>query len=260
MRRIILFGLILVLSECFAQENSFQNKNILQIYETLPVGLFNNDGFEFKYALTQRNGEWFCQSSAGYEMPATVDLRNGFIEISDEGTGGGTNQVQMVLFRKTDGTPIIGVCMGGFNGVFFENKARFYDFVNNNWQDVTEKIFPDIEFSCFLNPGYTGTPNESGTFRWFDYYTCLPRYGLSVELAVNREKIQAVIRENVDFETGELLNGQQRSKMKELVRNIASEKIMVQWEKSSGKFVLQEKTAMPFEKIKEMLQWFSTGN
>ena len=103
-----------------SQENPFLNKNILEIYESLPVRLFNNNGFEYKYLLTRKSGEWFTQSSADYEMPVIVDIANGYIEISDEGTGGGSNFIQVVLFRKMDKTPCVGITLGGFNGIFLK--------------------------------------------------------------------------------------------------------------------------------------------
>ena len=68
------------------------------------------------------------------------------------------------------------------------------------------------------------------------------------------EKIQALIREKVNFLNGEPFDEEQNDLLFELVRNIGYEKILLRWDKEKGTFNFQEKIPMPFEQIEEMLQ------
>lgn len=246
-----------LLLSCSAQQkgHSFQDKNILEVYESLPVSLFNNDGFEFKYELTERDGKWVTNSSADYEMPVVVDIQNGFIEISDEGTGGGSNLVQVVMFRKSDQNPCIGICLGGFNGMFSENNARFYEYINNRWTDVTGKVFPVFEFKSFMNTQYveSNLRENNDIYSVLDYWVRLPRFGLIVESEVNWEKIQAVLRENVNPENGETFDERQQELLRGMINNIMYEKIKIRWDKQNDRFMILEKVPVMAQQINDLL-------
>ncbi len=46
-----------------------------------------------------KNGKWKTKSTAEYEMPIkTIDIKNGYLEICDNGTGGGQFDYKIVLF------------------------------------------------------------------------------------------------------------------------------------------------------------------
>lgn len=63
------------------------------------VDLHNLSGHD---RVSRKGERWVVTSVVDEELPITVDLKNGYLEWSDEGTGGGTRIVQSALFRTAD--------------------------------------------------------------------------------------------------------------------------------------------------------------
>jgi len=129
-------------------------QNIVDYYRSLPESFFaDKDLGNTKYPLLKKDNQWFSKSLGGYEFAPLVDIKNGYIEFNDEGTGGGNNRIQVVLFRKADRSPIIGITKGGFNGFYFDSSTSFYEKKNNSWEK-SPAVFPEIKIERFLNKYY----------------------------------------------------------------------------------------------------------
>jgi hypothetical protein len=102
------------------------------------------------YPLTQENGQWTSVSPDTQEpLPALVDIKNGFIEIVDPGTGGGEWTYRIVLFRMADGNPVIGVTHTFFDGAGLQHTYFFLrpeDSKRLDWTRETIKAVSAFDF------------------------------------------------------------------------------------------------------------------
>ncbi len=109
-------NLILLLILIFTTNIFAQQLTVFDYFEKL----YEDD--KISYKIENIEGEWISQSNAGYEIKAKVDIINGYIEIIDEGTGGGTIKLHVVLYRKKDGSALIAVSEFISDGIFIEQK------------------------------------------------------------------------------------------------------------------------------------------
>jgi hypothetical protein len=129
-----------------------KRKNVLDYYRSL------EPPYSTPYELTQKGDKWLAESSLEMELEATVDLRNGFIEIIDEGTGGGTYHVQVVLFRLAIGNPVIAVSKRAYDGVDATQEYHFLRPEHPDQYDWTEHTLGAISVEDFLELDYAEEP------------------------------------------------------------------------------------------------------
>jgi hypothetical protein len=127
-------------------------KNVLDYYRSL------EPPYNSPYELTQKGSKWVAESSLEMELEATVDLKNGFIEIIDEGTGGGTYHVQVVLFRLANGNPMIAVSKKAYDGFGATQEYRFLRPEHPDQYDWTEHTLGALSVFDFLELDYAEEP------------------------------------------------------------------------------------------------------
>ncbi|MEQ8706247.1 MAG: hypothetical protein RIC19_20105 [Phaeodactylibacter sp.] len=125
-----------------------KRKNVLDYYRSL------EPPYNSPYELTQKGNKWMAESPLEMELEATVDLRNGFIEIIDEGTGGGTYHVQVVLFRLANGNPMIAVSKRAYDGVGATQEYHFLRPEHPDQYDWTEHTLGALSVFDFLELDY----------------------------------------------------------------------------------------------------------
>ncbi len=214
-KQIFIFGLILLSIQAMAQK-----KNVVDYFRLLP------DSLKHYYSLEYKNGKWFTESVAEYQITPVVDIRNGFIEIQDDGTGGGTTTLQVVLYRKKDGSALIGVSYNLFDGVFFENSIFFGEYKNNKWIDLTHKVLPKINLYTFMKSGYK-IPDEIRGYLSVRY--SLPQHGTTI---------------TVDFQYGGIFmycsSDENKKICDEFTKNVKYDSIKLKWDKENTRFVIQK--------------------
>ena len=213
-------------------------QNIVDYYYSLPESFFSDkDLGNIKYSLSKKGDAWFSESLAEYEFAALVDIKNGFIEFNDEGTGGGNVLIRVVLFRKADRSPLIGITKGGFNGFYFESSTAFYKKCNKTWVEAND-VFPAIYFERFLNKHYREfyfdkdkiiAPNLS-------WLTELPQFGTTVNLILNFNKYDFLIESNHNPHKQKPFTEKEQTKLWEIIENISIESFQLKFNKRSGQF------------------------
>ena len=74
-----------------------QPKSVLDYYRLLMPEMLDGTQFEF----TKKGNAWKTISHVTEaELDCTVDLKNGYIKVSDPGTGGGTLTQEIALFKN----------------------------------------------------------------------------------------------------------------------------------------------------------------
>jgi hypothetical protein len=81
---------------------------------------------------------------------AVVDVKNGYIEFTDPGTGGGDLTYQFVLFRMADGAPVIGITKTFFDGAGIDQTYYFLRPEDPKQIDWTDYTLPEIDGFSFL--------------------------------------------------------------------------------------------------------------
>lgn len=150
------------------------------------------------YRVQSKPGGWAVQSPDwGTDIPITVDGPHGFIEIMDEGTGGGSFETQVVLWRQADGTPLVGIGETIFDPPYPETtRLRFFGFDTKLWGNWSTFVWPDVGLEDFL----TGTMSidDLRALRAIrsSVYIRLPQVGLNpvAHLIVRNEEVEAVCR------------------------------------------------------------------
>ena len=244
LQRIISLWKIIILLAIVQISVSGCGQDVVDYYNSLPKTFFSDkDLGDIKYPLYKKGDTWFSQSLADREFNPIVDIKNGYIEFNDEGTGGGNVNTQIVLFRKKDGSPLIGITMGGYNGIYFENSTAFYELKNDAWIK-TNNVFPELKIKRLLNKKYQNlyfkrdgivTPNLTNL-------TELPQTGTTINLHLNFNKYDFLIEANHNPITQKFFTKLEQDKLWEIIDNISIESFQLEFNKTEGKFVVADST------------------
>jgi hypothetical protein len=167
--------------------------SVVDAYEALRASGVAPD---LTYALEMDAGQWVTTSPDwGTPIPVLVDGSNGYVEILDEGTGGGSFETQIVLWRKADGAPLLGIAetahlqpgMGASHVRFFESYA-------GRWEDLTGYVWPQVDLTDFMTDQMSVADLRDLTAIGASVYVDLPQHGLNAEarLTVPDELVRAV--------------------------------------------------------------------
>jgi len=240
--RIRLMGLLFVLFAGFSASINVVQADVVQYYNELQkikhLGLDYPLRREGKQWLTT-NGEWHKA------IPVTVDLKNGYMFFTDEGTGGGNFDTQVVLYRKSDKTPLIGIVENGYDPPYPGHaNVRFFSLDSKNWQNDTVWAWPKISIDDFLTSDMTIADLRAIKAVGAAVYVRLPRKGTSATayLIINEDIAQAVCRGDSSIVVGNVAPYQDYChRLKGRMFN----RIEVLWNKKEGRFLAGEKSRGP---------------
>ncbi|MBZ0216413.1 MAG: hypothetical protein K8F25_07670 [Fimbriimonadaceae bacterium] len=169
---------------------------ILQYYAELQSG----GSAKLEYEIENRDGKWVVKASAWDEyLPIEVDQRNGYIKIVDEGTGGGAEEIQVVLWRLENGVPLIGIAQAIFDdGAPATHTLSFFRKRKGSWWDVTDSVFSPVVPRDFIRVAETPHDRMSLTAIDARVYYELPKTGTTIGayLALKKEMINAVCNDS----------------------------------------------------------------
>ncbi len=244
LQRIISLWKIIILLAIVQISVTGCGQNVVDYYNSLPETFFSDkDLGDIKYPLYKKGDIWFSHSSADNEFTPVVDIKNGYIEFNDEGTGGGNVNTKIVLFRKKDDSPLIGITMGGYNGIYFESSTAFYELKNDEWIK-TNNVFPELKIKRFLNKKYQDlyfkrddivTPNLTTL-------TELPQLGTTIKIDLNFSKYDFLIEANHNPITQKSFTELEQEKLWEIIDNISIESFQLEFNKTEDKFVVADST------------------
>jgi hypothetical protein len=220
--------LFLMLVALFVCQKLVAQRNVLDAYRELQKYDKNLD----YYKLFKKGNDWKTTSNADYEMPATVDFKNGYIEIEDDGTGGGTVHVRVVLFRTIDKGELIGVTTDRFDGVFLEATYDFWKSTDSGWKNVTKEVLPtNFNYTNFCTEKIANV--DANFEKDMKYSILLPQHGTTAKLYL----LDSVLRmKQSDCED----NSEDKSECElvELLQNHSYEYVELIWDKDNTRFKL----------------------
>ncbi len=180
------------------------------------------------YALKETNGRWHSASpDTGEALDATVDLKNGFIEIVDPGTGGGDWTYRVVLFRMANGEPVLGITHTFFDGAGLLHTYYFIrpeDPKQLDWTKYTIRAVSGFDFLPLDN-----AEEESIVKKLLPVSLELPRYGTSIK-AVVYTGLKDIYCRGDENEYADYCG---------LFQQVRRREVTFKWNKETGKFVEQ---------------------
>ncbi len=195
-----------------------ERRDVLYYYRRL------KEPYRSGYELKENKGQWTSMSPDTEEpIAAVVDLKNGFIEIVDEGTGGGEWTYRMALFRMADGQPVIGITNTYFDGAGLEQKYYFLRPENAQKLDWTKETVREITGFDFLP--LDNAEEEDIVKKLLPVSLELPRQGTSVKAVVYTGLEQIYCRGD-DNEYADYCG---------LFRQVQRKEIVLKWNKEKGK-------------------------
>jgi archaellin len=155
--------------------------DILQCYHKLPIGKTN------PIKQNKKNPKVYeTITDLGDTMQVSVDLKNGFIEWEDAGTGGGVTYLQVAKFKKEDGSQIVIYKQNGSDGMM--NDMKWQSFLVQKDQLVeVKKVLPTLSINDFLEKPVkevTATASEQ-FFKFKDLKILLPKVGTTIVIKIN---------------------------------------------------------------------------
>ncbi len=181
------------------------------------------------YPIQKKGNKWVSVSPATEEaIEATVDIPNGFIEVVDEGTGGGTQKVQVVLFRMANGTAVIAVSLQNFDGIDVSQELYFLRDTPKGLADWSEHTMPVITGFDFLPDDYAEEPDV--VEEALSIYFALPRKGTNVTAMIYTEKKSLYCSQQA--------TEQQRDLLCPVFGRLVRTSLLLKWDRTEGKFGL----------------------
>jgi hypothetical protein len=164
------FGFLLLNLSCFGQSKL--------------INYFNQLSSEYKhgYVITKKGETYFADAGTG-PCKVLVDNKNGFLEIKDQGTGGGTFVMQIAIFKNAKKEDVIAVNNYAFEdlkqGMVSDGNLVFFK-AGKQLVDVTKEVLPDM--TTAEDQAYNGQADaimkdyKDGMFEYFE----LPRSGTTI--------------------------------------------------------------------------------
>lgn len=204
--------------------------SILDHYRSLPPNLLN----DYQYRLQFKNQQWMSRSVAGDQINPIVDIENGYLKITDKGKGIGSMEQELGFFRTQSGSGILGINLTTFNGTGSIGTLRFYRFVDNQWKDITEEVFPRVDLSLFLDDNeHSSAKERSEISESVVYLYQLPRIGTMISVKPARNPLRV---KNNGHDKRPVSPG------KEIFKNLKYREVKLIWDKKNAKFTVGEKT------------------
>lgn len=208
-------SLILSLLLLFFTSISFGQNKLINFFNALPEG--SRNGIEIKKV----NGKWMAHSQETEQnLPVKLNTTGTYLQIVDNGTGGGTTTFQLKIFKDNKGTEFIANNKSWTDGVMGEGGFSF-TYVQNG-EDATLAVFPDLPETEFFKNYQT----KEGFEEYFTKeYTLgnIPELGNTIELMQGYAGINAACMEDDKKGCG------QKSKLKP--------KLILKWDAQSDMFM-----------------------
>jgi hypothetical protein len=221
MKKLLAFLLLIFSTEAFSQKSP---QGVVDYFNLLPEDLR-------VFSLKQKNGKWTSISPITEEEISTVvDAKNGFIQITDEGTGGGTQQTTVVLYRKANKDAVIAVSNFSHDGVMESFDVKFFEYQNNQWKDISKQTLPQLQPTDFLKEKIDLKPYQE-LLRNSPIVMALPQFGTAIKANISSMYL--------DFKCNK--KDEQYSKEACLLKSKLYTTVDLLWDKTTGKFSIGSK-------------------
>ncbi|MBV9832922.1 MAG: hypothetical protein JO055_00860 [Alphaproteobacteria bacterium] len=136
----------------------------------------------YAYTLTQAGAGWRAKAEERTSIVGVVvDIGNGFIQVNDEGTGGGNLVTEAALFKPNSGGPIIALSQRFYRVTdAWGGMAQVFRSVNGRWQPLSAADLPPLMPPLFVAARANPAVPHDGNTRPVVVY--LPRVGTTLNV------------------------------------------------------------------------------
>ncbi len=170
---------------------------------------------------------------ADYEIYPVVDIKNGYMNVTDDGTGGGSLIHEMAIFTDSGKKRYIAVNVTEHDGIGVNSRLRIYDYSGNEWKDITSMVLPVITWRDFFSAGQGKALKAPLTEKHMEelqisYF--LPRYGTVIRAEISDTALRTKV-----FHSGET-SDELKLAVEGLIREMPCSAITLEWSMSPGRF------------------------
>ena len=161
---------------------------VVEYYNLMPGDFFKTG----KYEIINKSGKYYVTSDADYELEITVDFKNKYLEINDEGTGGGTTTHEFAVFLRAGNDPVIGLSEFFFDGVGMDSYLYFFENKDSKWTDITDKLLKKPDMNDFIDVNDNDMVKLVSELKdYFAFNFTIPRYGTTMKCTLDYSKLLA---------------------------------------------------------------------
>jgi hypothetical protein len=160
------------------------------------IGYFNKLPKEHKheFKITKKGNNYTANAGTG-DVRVLLDEANGFMQIKDNGTGGGTFVYEIAIFKTKKGKDIVAVNQYAYEDAGVHSGGNIVFFYASSMIDVTKEILPDLtvvqDETC-----KTANAADLETYSNMPYiYFALPQKGTVVKFNYSTNALDAACRE-----------------------------------------------------------------
>lgn len=214
-------------SDSIKSENSMEMKNNV-------VNYFNDfaksdNFFPIPYSIKNIDGKWIASSEEIEKTgEAKVDIKNGFISFKNLEAANSQLDYNFVIYNTSKKSPIVGITLETFDGIFFEKEVKFYEKKNDSWEDITKDVLPAYSYKNFFTTLDDEINSLSGSYKYF------------VELPQNGTTAKVYLRISEACEQGGDCNNPENKSLfcqkRKRVMEKSSRFIELNWNKNTGSY------------------------
>lgn len=217
MRRIMLFCLVLLI--CYPSFSIAKFNGLLDYYNSFIKKYTDYPPYNAKYPDDPEFGEYFIDD---------FDEKNFYIRIKQLSGDSDVEDIIGVYLRENkDG--IIALSKKYVDGINDIYDYSFYEFINNKWIDITDEIFPEIDYKIFFKNNYDLTYIKSletnKNISIINFYLDIPKIGTITRL-------QLIINK---YENSDILSDKEKKMIAELEKFMVRKEMKFKWKFKEGK-------------------------
>ncbi len=171
MKNIFILMIALATSSC-----SLAQSKLINYFKKLPKAQ------QHHYTITKKGSSYVADAGTG-DVPVTIDEANGYLEFTDNGTGGGNTKFQMAIFKDANGGEVLAVSCYGYGDMINNNGLNFFR-ASTTLTDITYDKSVIDDWTVFTDKAV----EDAGDFSsWtkdvppYEYFE-LPRKGTTITL------------------------------------------------------------------------------
>jgi hypothetical protein len=160
------------------------------------VGYFNKlpKAHKHNFKITKK-GNSYTANVGTEDVKVLLDEANGFMQIKDNGTGGGTMVYEMAIFKTQKAKDIVVVNQYAYEDAGVHSGGNIVFFTVSNMKDVTKEILPDLtvvqDETC---KAVNSADLETYSNMPYTYFE-LPKKGTVVKFNYSTNSLDAACRE-----------------------------------------------------------------
>jgi hypothetical protein len=148
------------------------------------------------YGIAYASGKYKVQADT--ECSIIVDEKNGYLQIFDNGTGGGNFVLELAIFKTETNKEILAVNTYAYSGDGRESGSISFFDVADKMADITMSVWPDMGYvEDLLHNGVTKADIEAYADTEYTY-SVLPRAGITITMHLGYKRLDFACNDEKD--------------------------------------------------------------